>query len=952
MIMYRYMPRILSALLALAFFATASSAQSNTCQYTLILNDSYGDGWNGGVITVSSDGTANTFTLLTGFTDTVQFTITNGAPLLITWTAGSFLSEVSYQILDNTGNVISQATPFNMPPSGTLFTGTGLCVTCSRPLNLKVDNVWDTYAKLRWSADPNGPNAPVQYLVIYGPQGFNPAIPLSCDTVITTQNKITLTGLSKKTWYDVYVIQDCGPTGGLSQLTGPVSFETYWTKDVGIAAIVSPESGCDLGLDTVRVLLRNYGAAPQSLVPFRYTVNGEDVNVPKPADGFFTGVLGKDSSEVIAFETVYDFSAPGEYVIMAFTKMTGDQDVTNDTFVIRINNRLLSPYSQQFEDWDGGYRPYGSASSWTYGTPDKINIPAAYSGQNAWVTSLKDPYNSNEISYLESPCYDFSGLTNDPVIEFALARDLESGYDGGWLERSIDDGASWEKVGAINEGLNWYNESIDDGLQLGECWSDRNEGWFKARHFLDGTAGQSNVRFRFAIASDPSLNYSGLGVDDIRIFPAFSKDLMGVGVLAESQEQECGLQTDKVTFTFLNGGSQTQNNYKVAYSINGGAPVIETLSGNNNAISPDEVISYTFNATFDSRDAISVIKCWTILNGDAATPNDTATITVNHVPLPVPFSENFEGQAVPAGWVVDGFVTNAHGNTSYVLATNLYSFNPEAVQDLPRYGMIGANDTLTFSYRITNYSGGGPMILGNNKVEVQVSTDCGDTYQTINSINSLNHSPTVNLRTRRISLGQFAGQAIKIRFLCTWASGDYWVDLDNINLLSCAADMGLTADITNASPGLSDGKAVVNVAAGNPPYQYAWSNGSTGSSVSGLANGTYTVTVTDAFGCTATLSVHIGTTAVQEIAGLSVFSLQPNPTTGTATLRVELAENAGELRVQLLNLLGQTVWETNVSNTDRISEQLNLNDRPDGIYLVRLMADGQVATKKLVKSRD
>ncbi|MFM8485535.1 MAG: hypothetical protein ACKOCH_04295, partial [Bacteroidota bacterium] len=106
--------------------------------------------------------------------------------------------------------------------------------------------------------------------------------------------------------------------------------------------------------------------------------------------------------------------------------------------------------------------------------------------------------------------------------------------------------------------------------------------------------------------------------------------LLGVGVLAESQEQECGLQTDKVTFTFLNGGSQTQNNYKVAYSINGGTPVIETLSGNNNAISPDEVISYTFNASFDSRDAISVIKCWTILNGDAATPNDTATVTVNH----------------------------------------------------------------------------------------------------------------------------------------------------------------------------------------------------------------------------------------------------------------------------------------------------------------------------------
>jgi hypothetical protein len=355
---------------------------------------------------------------------------------------------------------------------------------------------------------------------------------------------------------------------------------------------------------------------------------------------------------------------------------------------------------------------------------------------------------------------------------------------------------------------------------------------------------------------------------------------------------------------------------------------------------------------FDSRDAVSVIKCWTILNGDAATPNDSATITVNHVPLPVPFSENFESQNVPAGWAVDGFVTNAHGNASYVLATNLYSFNPEAIQDLPRYGMIGANDTLTFSYRITNYSGGGPMILGSNKIEVQVSTDCGTTYQTINSINSLNHSPTINLRTRRIALGQFAGQAIKIRFLCTWASGDYWVDLDNINLLSCAADMALAADVTNASPGQSDGKVRVTVGAGNPPYQFVWSNGVTGDSISGLANGSYTVTVTDAFGCTATMSVHVGTTAVQEIAGLNRFSLQPNPTTGATTLLVELAENTGNLRVQVLNLLGQTLWETNTSNTDRISEQLNLNTQPDGIYLVRLIANGQVATRKLVKSAE
>jgi hypothetical protein len=33
-------------------------------------------------------------------------------------------------------------------------------------------------------------------------------------------------------------------------------------------------------------------------------------------------------------------------------------------------------------------------------------------------------------------------------------------------------------------------------------------------------------------------------------------------------------------------------------------------------------------------------------------------------------------------------------------------------------------------------------------------------------------------------------------------------------------------------------------------------------------------------------------------------------------------------------------------------EQLNLNTQPDGIYLVRLIANGQVATRKLVKSAE
>lgn len=52
--------------------------------------------------------------------------------------------------------------------------------------------------------------------------------------------------------------------------------------------------------------------------------------------------------------------------------------------------------------------------------------------------------------------------------------------------------------------------------------------------------------------------------------------------------------------------------------------------------------------------------------------------------------------------------------------------------------------------------------------------------------------------------------------------------------------------------GGNNGTASINVLGGTAPYTYLWSNGETSSTASGLIAGLYTVTVTDASGCTAT----------------------------------------------------------------------------------------------------
>jgi hypothetical protein len=57
-------------------------------------------------------------------------------------------------------------------------------------------------------------------------------------------------------------------------------------------------------------------------------------------------------------------------------------------------------------------------------------------------------------------------------------------------------------------------------------------------------------------------------------------------------------------------------------------------------------------------------------------------------------------------------------------------------------------------------------------------------------------------------------------------------------------------DVTTT--GGSDGTASVSVSGGTPSYTYLWNTGATTASVSGLAAGTYHVTVTDANGCTST----------------------------------------------------------------------------------------------------
>jgi gliding motility-associated-like protein len=96
------------------------------------------------------------------------------------------------------------------------------------------------------------------------------------------------------------------------------------------------------------------------------------------------------------------------------------------------------------------------------------------------------------------------------------------------------------------------------------------------------------------------------------------------------------------------------------------------------------------------------------------------------------------------------------------------------------------------------------------------------------------------------------------------SAGTYTVTVRDANNCSATANIAvgepplLVTSVTGTNiscNGLSDGTARVNIQGGNRPYTIQWSNGSTTASISGLAAGTYNVTVTDANGCISTNSI-------------------------------------------------------------------------------------------------
>lgn len=142
----------------------------------------------------------------------------------------------------------------------------------------------------------------------------------------------------------------------------------------------------------------------------------------------------------------------------------------------------------------------------------------------------------------------------------------------------------------------------------------------------------------------------------------------------------------------------------------------------------------------------------------------------------------------------------------------------------------------------------------------------------------------------------------------------------------------------------SNGTATPYVVSPNGAATYLWSNGSTNGILSGVPSGTYTVTVTDPSGCSATGSVFIPLAAgIQSLAESNIL-LYPVPANDYIMLSNLPREGSHLL---LVDVNGRIVKNVSIP-ASTATVQLNVTDMATGIYAIKITAKSNVYTGTVI----
>jgi hypothetical protein len=400
---------------------------------------------------------------------------------------------------------------------------------------------------------------------------------------------------------------------------------------------------------------------------------------------------------------------------------------------------------------------------------------------------------------------------------------------------------------------------------------------------------------------------SDIAIDNIRVAEVIAHDVAVTNITVPAND--CGQGVEPVAIQVTNRGFNPQTNIPVFVSVDGGAPVgatvTGTVAGNGGTATINVLVDLSALGAHE-------ITAYTALASDEVPTNNSKTANSYSQPhiSTVPYTMGWEmgdgywyatgdwTNGTPAGTVINGaasgtgaFATNANGTYSDNMMSYLYSpcFNLSSLT-LPvlRFSINwdieddwdGAWLEYSTSNGVTWDKLGANNFSGINWYTDSISNNpYGWCW---NGTGANGSGGWVDAIIDLQPYGLTVGTDVRFRFvLAADASvGEEGVGIDNFGIFDGCPTVVMNEEVTNESvDGLSDGSILINPSNGLGGYTYLWSNGATTSSISNLAPGTYTVTVTDMASCSTVGSFTIETNCPASL-GLSSTA---TPTIGDGT---------------------------------------------------------------------
>ena len=338
----------------------------------------------------------------------------------------------------------------------------------------------------------------------------------------------------------------------------------HWLKledDIAVSSVELPQ-GCEFGTaEELTVTICNYSCDTVFSGDYVATFS---VTGPISTSGALESpgdILPNDCIDY-TFTSTADMSDPGTYSvdgIALFTAGSGitDGDITNN---FNTGNALdaVTPiaivegvtYMESFETDTGGWDRFEGVSGtsgcntcasggtpptptlWDWGTPSGSTIDTASDGTKAWITDSTGSLSSYSYLYEEaivSDCYDFSCVIN-PKITMDIWRDMQGfissySYAAVTMEYSTDGKKTWNYVGDVGDGTNWFNNATNNyGLESNTsapAWTGTSGGWEEASIDADFLVGEPGVHFRFTMGvyyyGSSGYPQGGFAFDNLRI---------------------------------------------------------------------------------------------------------------------------------------------------------------------------------------------------------------------------------------------------------------------------------------------------------------------------------------------------------------------------------------------------------------------------------------------------